>query len=118
VSNIVIAVVGETDDRCPVCQKKFDSFSTRNRRCTDCFTYLSLVEDEGDLNKIYEARKQAYQGKAYMPGLEFIANENMRGSFNVLLWDPTVSGNSKITHIYGPKVGLSDIGKKALRMAD
>lgn len=114
--NIVIAVIPNDAEKCPNCGKKFDNFTARNRRCTDCFTYLMLDEDDGDLRKIYEARKTAYQGKAYMPGLEFIESSNIKGKFPVLLWDPRVEKG--ITCLYNPKHGLTSVGGKALGMTD
>lgn len=113
--NTVVAVVAADAEACPVCKKKFDNFSDRNRRCTDCFTYLLLAEDEGDLMKILEARKTTYQGKAYMPGLEFLDDPKAKAKYPVLVWDGTGEKND-ITYIYSPTSGISDKGKKALGM--
>lgn len=108
--NIVVAVVPAAAEKCPTCGKPFDNFSDRNRRCTDCFTYLLLAEDDGDLNKIIEARTSAYQGKVYAPGLEFLFEENPASITPVLVWDPTAE-DGHIKCVWSPKSGVTQAGK-------
>lgn len=108
--NIVVAVVPASAEKCPTCGKPFDNFSDRNRRCTDCFTYLLLAEDEGDLNKIIEARTTAYQGKVYAPGLEFLFQEEPQSTTPVLVWDPS-RDKDYIRCVWSPKSGVTEAGK-------
>lgn len=112
--NVVIAIVDLDDEKCPVCSKEFDRFSARNRRCTGCYTYLSLVEDDGDLTKILDERKEAYKNMVYMPGLEFMDNPKFKSKFVVLLWDPKATNQKdKVRCIYTPNSGImgSGLGK-------
>lgn len=107
----VIVVVNLEDESCPVCQKEFDRFSSRNRRCTACFCYLSLVEDGGDLRQIAVERKEAYKGMEYMPGLEFFKNPEYKSKYTVLVWDPAAADiKDRVRCIYTPNNGIMGAG--------
>lgn len=103
VTSTVIAVMDDDASHCVVCQSSINPDSIRNRRCIECFAYLLLTSDDGDIGAIARAREIAY-GAAYLPGLEFLSDREAKCNQTVLLWDR--NGDKIIKVIYSITKGL------------
>jgi hypothetical protein len=96
---VVVTLLSESETVCPVCANEFQKYDVLHRRCTSCFTYLMLGTETVD--DVVEARKKAYGGVPYVPGLDYAVGHKSdrpvacweRGATEnddktIVLWEP------------------------------